>query len=119
MAIWMVIWGWGAPFHRYVLLSPPGRAEVLIGCVGAFQWPDRPGEVEIGYSILPAFCGRGYATEAAREHVAWLLARPEGFAIMARTFPHLEASVRILQRLGFVRDGPEQEDGTIVFRLKR
>ena len=106
-------------FHRYVLLSRPRRAEVLIGCVGAFLWPDRPGEVDIGYSTLPAFRYRGYATAAAREHVAWLLARPENLAIMAQTFPHLEASVRILQRLGFVRDGQEREDGTIVFRLNR
>ena len=35
----------------------------LIGCVGAF--PKEAGDVEIGYSTLPEFQRKGYATEAA------------------------------------------------------
>ena len=107
-------------FHRYILLHDPacGRP-VLIGNVGAFAWPDRPGEFEIGYGILPRFQRRGHATEATRRHVQWLLTQPGRADIVAQTYPHLEASLRLLTGLGFVRDGPGRNGDTIGLRLRQ
>lgn len=104
-------------FHRYVLLQREQQWPVLVGCLGGFVWPDRPHELEIGYSILPAFRRRGYALDAARQYVAWVRAQPEPRDLVAQTFPTHEASLRILRTLGFAQTGPGNEPGTIAFRL--
>ncbi len=105
-------------FQRYVLLRRADGSRVLVGCVGGFVWPERPDEIEIGYSVLPAFRRRGYAFEAAERYVAFVRERAGAMEVVAQTFPQLEASVRILERLGFVRDGVGREEGAIGFRLK-
>lgn len=61
--------------------------------------------VEIGWRFLPAFQGRGLATEAAR------LCLAQGFGalglerIVAFTSPENERSWRLMERLGMRRDG--------------
>ena len=104
-------------FQRYVLLRREDGSRVLVGSVGGFVWPERPGEIEIGYSVLPAFRRRGYAFEAAERYVAYVRERAGAMEVVAQTFPRLEASVRILERLGFVRDGDGREEGAMAFRL--
>ncbi|HTJ66366.1 MAG TPA: GNAT family protein [Actinospica sp.] len=60
---------------------------------------------EIGYWAAPATRGQGYMTEAAREVCRWAfddlgLARIEWLAIAGN-----EASWRVVEKLGFVREG--------------
>lgn len=103
--------------QRYVLLRRADGSLVLIGSVGGFVWPDRWDEIEIGYSVLPAFRRCGYAFEAAERYLGFVRERAGDLKVVAQTYPHLVASVRILERLGFVRDGVGREEGAILFRL--
>jgi aminoglycoside 6'-N-acetyltransferase len=45
----------------------------IVGDVGLSPADDEPGVIKIGYTIDPAFQGRGYATEAVRALVAYAL----------------------------------------------
>ena len=97
-------------WHRYVVLREP---RVLIGTVNAFRWPDAAGEAELGYALAPAYWRRGLATEAAEAMVAWAAATGQVQRMCAHTYPHLTASVRILERCGFRLEGPGAEEGTV------
>lgn len=59
---------------------------------------------DIGYSLIDAFAGLGYAREAAAATLDWGFAKFAMRRIVATTAPHNEASIRLLLRLGF-RDG--------------
>ena len=57
---------------------------------------------EIGWSLLPAFHGKGYATEAARAALAWAAASPL-FARQISCIIHTEnvSSLRVASKCGF------------------
>jgi [ribosomal protein S5]-alanine N-acetyltransferase len=82
---------------------------------------DDPAKVEIGYSVFPAFRGRGYATEAAAALMDWA----EGEGIHRFVFsigPWNEPSLAIARKLGFVQTGEhwDEQDGLEhVFELDR
>lgn len=106
--------GW----NRYVLLK--GRfwqKPTLIGAVGGFAKPR--GEVEIGYSTLPAFQRRGYATEAARALVEMLFEDEEVVSVSAQTFPSLPESIKVMERCGMTYVGEGDEPGTVKYRRQR
>ena len=103
--------------HRYVALLQPDGTRILIGCVGAFRHEGRPDECEIGYSILSPYEGRGLATEAAQALITLIRRTPGVTSIIAHTFPHLTASIRIMQNCGLTPDGAGAEPGTIRYRL--
>ena len=75
----------------------------VIGDAGFKGKPGSQGMVEIGYSVLPAYRGQGFATEAARALVDWALAQPEVKRIIAECSPDNVASIRILEKLGMQR----------------
>ena len=58
-------------------------------------------DVDLGYALLPDFCGHGYAVEAATAVLADARARLHIDRIVAITDPRNEASVRVLEKLGF------------------
>lgn len=60
-----------------------------------FDYPD------IGYALLDAHAGRGYAREAARATLAWGFERFAPARIAASTAPHNAASIGLLLQLGF------------------
>ena len=93
---------------------------VVVGNIGFKDLPDASGTVEIGYSIVPLFQRRGFATEAVRGLTAWAFGHPEVRRIVAETFPDLTASIRVLERNGFRRAGePAVEPGAIRFERLR
>jgi RimJ/RimL family protein N-acetyltransferase len=105
-------------FHRYVLLPDAhGRGRTLIGAVGGFPKP--AGDVEIGYSTLPAFQRLGYGTEAAMTLVEWLLAREGVSSISAQTYPRLPESIKVMERCGMRFAGAGDDEGTIRYRRMR
>ena len=75
----------------------------------AFVGRPRDGAVEIAYGTAPGHEGRGIASAMA----GWLVARAFGEAevraVVANTAPQRNASTRILERHGFVRDGVIQD----------
>ncbi|SMC65594.1 GNAT family N-acetyltransferase [Papillibacter cinnamivorans] len=61
-------------------------------------------QAEIGYTLAPAFQGRGYATEGAAAMFAWLFRDLKKHRITASVDPENTRSVRLLQRLGMRRE---------------
>jgi len=76
--------------------------------------PLEDGEVEIGYGMAPAYQGRGLATQAARALTDEALAQGAS-RVSAFTAPDNTASCRLLQRIGYVRDGEmiDPDDGLV------
>lgn len=73
---------------------------------------------EIGYGILEAHQGRGYATEAVGLALQWAFGHPEVCAVEAETEPDNAASQRVLQKCGFRPSGEHGEEGPR-FRISR
>jgi RimJ/RimL family protein N-acetyltransferase len=85
------------------------------------SWGIGPGKVELGYTILPPYRGRGYATEAAEALMSW--AGSQGIRrFVASVSPENQPSLAIVRKLGFVQTGKQwdEEDGLeLVFELDR
>jgi RimJ/RimL family protein N-acetyltransferase len=91
------------PFFAYVIVrQSDGRA---VGDAGFHGPPGTDGEVEIGYALVPAARGTGLAAEATGLLVAWARAQPGVRSVTARVEPSNGPSRRVLERLGFARDG--------------
>lgn len=103
------------PFLAYAIVR---RADGLaIGDAGFHGPPDTEGSVEIGYALVPAARGAGFAVEAAGLLVEWARRQPAVRAILARVEPGNLASERLLARLGFAPEG--DADGLRRFALRR
>ena len=74
---------------------------VIVGGCG-FKGAPADNRVEIAYSTLPDFEGRGHATEMARHLVDIALVTSPGVTVAAQTLPEENASTTILRKLGFV-----------------
>ncbi len=94
--------GWGI----WLMLQP--AEQTLIGDIGFKGPPDATGAVEIGYSVLPAFRRRGYATEAARALVGWAAAQPGVRRVTAECLADNSASIRVLEKAGLRQVGRDE-----------
>jgi [ribosomal protein S5]-alanine N-acetyltransferase len=106
---------WG--FRMFVLEEP----RTLIG-FGGFKGPPAAGVVELGYAIAPGWEGRGLATAAVGELLREAFEAPDVRTVIAHTRAEPGASVRVLEKSGFSRDGevPDEGVGTAWrFRLER
>jgi RimJ/RimL family protein N-acetyltransferase len=113
--------GW---FGWYALSEDaPGGSPALVGAAGYFGPPGADGTVEIGYSVLPDWQGRGLATEMARMLVAHAFTFPGIQRVIAHTREDNPASVKVLQRAGFRAGlqaaGEGAEPGTVRFEQDR
>ena len=103
-----------------VLREASGSAlPLVIGTVGYKGPPDGTGAVEVGYSILPAFQQRGYASEAVRALIARAFADPRVTRVCAETYPELAPSLRVMEKCGLVFVGPGQEPRVVHYELTR
>jgi ribosomal-protein-alanine N-acetyltransferase len=77
--------------------------------------PGADGIVEISYGIVPAYEGRGHATEAARTLIAQAFASGSVQALRAHTLPEHNASTKVLAkcRFEFIEEITHPEDGLI------
>jgi RimJ/RimL family protein N-acetyltransferase len=75
------------------------------GDIGLFYQEPATGQAMIGYSVLPAWRGRGYATRAARLVARWAFDQPGLARLIAGTKPDNAGSQRVLERAGFRREG--------------
>ncbi len=88
---------------------------VVCGGVGFKGPPDEQGMVEIGCSVLPEFQGQGLATEMVGGIVQWAKQQPHVKRIEAETNTGNKASIRVLEKNGFICAGPGSEQNTIRF----
>jgi ribosomal-protein-alanine N-acetyltransferase len=85
-----------------------GHAE-MIGTVGLLRFDFEQRRAEVGYEIGRRWWGQGFAPEAAAAVVRY------GFTVMglhrieAGVLPGNDASVRVLQKLGFVEEGTRRD----------
>jgi RimJ/RimL family protein N-acetyltransferase len=76
-------------------------SDLAVGGIGFFGPPDEEGAVEVGYGLVAAARGRGFATEAVRAVVR--LAADHGAALLrADTAPGNVASQRVLVKSGLI-----------------
>jgi RimJ/RimL family protein N-acetyltransferase len=91
----------------------------VIGHCGFHGPPEDVGRAEIGYTVLPAFRGRGYATEAASALVEYARGQ-EVATVFATVAPDNAPSLRVVEKLGFRQTGVQIDeiDGEeLVFEL--
>ncbi len=77
--------------------------------------------VEIGWTLLPAFWGRGYATEAARAALAYGFEIVGLEEIVSFTMVENRASRRVMERIGMTYDREIERAGLahVLYRLHR
>ena len=68
-------------------------------------------DVDLGYAFLPEYTGQGYAVEAARAALEYGLTELGFRRIIAIVSQTNARSARVLEKLGFVRDGLIQLPG--------
>jgi RimJ/RimL family protein N-acetyltransferase len=100
---------WGS----FLAMDPASR--LVVGVCGYKGPPDPDGAVEIAYFTLPMYEGRGYATAMAALLTARAGTPPPARTVRAHTLPERNASVRILEKLGFTHLGQvvDPEDGPV------
>jgi [ribosomal protein S5]-alanine N-acetyltransferase len=109
----------------YWVRNEPGmEGRTLIGNGGILQSENDPSSVVLGYSVLDEFRNQGYATEAVRSLIPEIFSRPGICTIIATTYPDLPASIRVLEKTGFVKTdqapaGAGAEEGTLCYVLER
>ncbi len=89
---------------------------VLCGSVGFKGPPNTQGMVEIGYSVIPEYQGRGIASEMVDALSRWALSCPEIQLVEAEVLTDNPASMRVLEKVGFTQSGPDQS-GAVRFHL--
>lgn len=105
--------GW----HRFVIYQQAGAYPTLVGCVGGF--PRADGEAELGYSTLPEYQRKGFATEAASAFIEYLFTQDRVRGVSAQTFPRLPESIKVMERCGMHFSGDGYEAGTVCYRRSR
>ncbi len=89
--------------HGFGMWAIEGKTEGMpLGMAGLVR-RDGLEHVDIGYALLPAGRGRGYASEATRAVMDWAVAH--GIApVVAIVNPDNAASIAVLRKLGLVAD---------------
>ena len=75
-----------------------------VGEIGLFYQEPMTGQGMIGYSMLPAFRGRGLATRAAQLLSLWAFAETDIARLIAGALPTNVGSQRVLEKAGFHRE---------------
>ncbi len=91
--------------------------ELVVGLFGLHDWDRYHRRAEAGYGLARAYWGQGLASEALRAILLFGFDQLDLNRIYARTIADNHESVRLLERLGFRREGTQrahswEEDGT-------
>ena len=99
---------------RYII---DRETNTVVGTCGGFK-PDEK-TVTVGYSILPDYRRRGYATEATLALIEFAFSDPAVERVVADTYPELDASIGVMKKCGMSYFGAGDDEGTIRYELKR
>ncbi len=87
-----------------------GTTDTAIGDMALWRIIESDHRAEIGYTLLPAFWGKGYMLEAARAIVDWGFTTLGLHSIIADINPENNASRKLLHKLGFQKEGYFREN---------
>ncbi|MBB4573748.1 GNAT family N-acetyltransferase [Rhizobium sp. MC63] len=76
--------------------------------------PSIEGTMEVGWALMPASQGRGYATEALTALIGWAEARFPGKAMSCIISPENAASLRVAAKLGFRETARARYNGEVI-----
>jgi RimJ/RimL family protein N-acetyltransferase len=82
----------------------------FLGWCSLTRWNSDYRSASMGYCLDQAAWGHGYATEAARAVLHWAFDALDLNRVQAETDTRNVASARVLEKLGFVREGTLRED---------
>lgn len=86
--------------HGFGLFLMERRTDTVpIGICGLLKRPTLE-DADVGFALLPAFHGRGYATEAAEATLKWGRQHLGLDRVVAITSPDNVASARVLEKIG-------------------
>ncbi|MEF3405716.1 GNAT family N-acetyltransferase [Agromyces sp. CCNWLW203] len=84
--------------------------QVFVGWCTFNSWNPGFRSASLGYCLNRAAWGHGYATEAAQAVLAWAFDTIDVNRVQSETDTRNLASARVLEKLGFVREGTLRED---------
>jgi [ribosomal protein S5]-alanine N-acetyltransferase len=90
------------PWLPYLFVFRPNRAVVGLG--GFKSVPDAHRTIEIGYSVAPAYQGKGFATSAASQLIEIAFASKLVDCVRAHTLAEQNASIRVLEKCGMSKE---------------
>ncbi len=102
-------------FETWLIIKTSDGA--IIGDAGFKAPPRQDGVVDLGYSLIAAERGNGYATEAAAALVQWAFCQPSVQAVSALCLISNNASIRVLRKLGLTET--RRDDKYIYWLLQR
>lgn len=82
----------------------------FIGWCHLTEWDSVHRSASLGYCLDDAVWGHGYATEAARAVLQWAFDTLDLNRVQAETDTRNVASARVLEKIGFVREGTLREE---------
>jgi RimJ/RimL family protein N-acetyltransferase len=82
----------------------------FLGWCSLTRWNPDYRSASLGYCLDDAAWGHGYATEAAHGLLQWAFDTLDLNRVQAETDTRNQASARVLEKLGFVREGTLRED---------
>ncbi|WP_323741899.1 GNAT family N-acetyltransferase [Salinibacillus xinjiangensis] len=85
-------------------------SQTIMGDMGFKGGPNSEGVMDLGYSIVTSYQGKGYATEMAKAMVEWGLRQPRVNRITASCDESNLPSIRVLEKAGFKRVGKEEQE---------
>ncbi|MFB6150493.1 MAG: GNAT family N-acetyltransferase [Haloarculaceae archaeon] len=91
--------------EHFLLTAAGDRA----GIVGLHDVDEVFGNAEIGYYVHPEHWGNGYATDAVRQVAAYAFEERRLHRVSAKCFADNDASRRVLEKVGFEREGTLRE----------
>jgi ribosomal-protein-alanine N-acetyltransferase len=84
--------------------------EAFLGWCGLTRWNPGYRSASLGYCLDDVAWGHGYATEAARALLQWAFDTLDLNRVQAEVDTRNVASARVLEKLGFAREGTLRED---------
>ncbi|MGE5654449.1 MAG: GNAT family N-acetyltransferase, partial [Bacillota bacterium] len=86
------------------------ETSALIGDIGVHTIAEDPKQVKIGYTLAREYQGQGFATEALSAFLGYLFTGLKKRRVLAYVDMDNQRSIKLLERLGFVREGRLREN---------
>lgn len=98
---------WAGLFYRKqsIFWAVANSADKLIGTIGYNSWSNESGRAEIAYDFHPDYWGRGIASKCVGAVIDFSFKEMGLYRVEARSMQGNSASHKLLERLGFKREG--------------